>query len=126
MERQIYYHDTDAGGVVYYANYLKYMEEARTDYLLARGVRITDLIARGILFAVRSCSLDYRAPARYGDVVLCDAVIEKLTGARVFFRQKVVNKVSGDLLVEADVVLACLGERFRPCPIPTDIKERLA
>ena len=89
MERKIYYHDTDCGGVVYYANYLKYLEESRTEWLEARGLGIKSFLDQGLLYAVRSCNITYKSPARYGDVICCDAVLEKVTGAQLFFRQNI-------------------------------------
>lgn len=86
MLKQIYYHDTDAGGVVYYANYLKYLEEARTEYFEDRGLGIAPFLSRGLLYAVHSCNLLYKAPAKYGDRINADATIEKVTGARIFFQ----------------------------------------
>ena len=125
MQRKIFYHDTDAGGIVYYANYLKYLEEARTEFFESRGLNISSFLARGFLYAVRSCNILYKAPARYGDTVLADAKIEKLTGAQIFFTQSVINAITGSLLVEASVVLVCLDRDFKPCAIPADIREKL-
>lgn len=125
MERQIYYHDTDAGGIVYYANYLKYLEEARTEWLEARGLGMKSFLEKGLLYAVRSCNIVYQSPARYGDVIGCDAVLEKVTGVQLFFKQKVWLKGSSKSVVEAEVVLVCLDRQFRPKPIPDDVKVKL-
>ena len=125
MEKRIYYHDTDSGGVVYYANYLKYFEEARTEYLESRGLGIQPFLDRGLLYAVRSCHVDYKSPARYGDVICSDALVKKMTGAQIFFVQKVWNKADGRVLAEAEVVLVCLSRDFKPRPIPQDIKEKI-
>jgi acyl-CoA thioester hydrolase len=126
MEKKIYYHDTDSGGVVYYANYLKYLEEARTELLESRGLGIKPFLDRGLLYAVRSCNIVYKSPARYGDVIACDAVIEKMTGVQLVFKQKIWNKETGQAIAEAEVVLVCLNREFKPQPIPTDMKEKLA
>lgn len=126
MEHKIYYHDTDAGGVVYYANYLKYFEEARTEYLYARGVNVIACVQRGLIFAVRSCHIIYKSPARYGDVIISDAVIEKYTAAQLFFKQNIRDKNSGKVLVEADIILVCLNQRFKPVALPGDLKEKLS
>ncbi|MBF0569403.1 MAG: YbgC/FadM family acyl-CoA thioesterase [Candidatus Omnitrophica bacterium] len=125
MEKKIFYHDTDSGGVVYYANYLKYLEEARTEYLEQRGLEVKSFLAQGLLYAVRSCNVSYKSPARYGDTIACDARVEKTTGAQIFFCQRVWNKLTGQTLVEAEVVLVCLSHDFKPQPIPADMKERL-
>ena len=126
MEKKIYYHDTDAGGVVYYGNYLKYLEEARTEWLEGKGLGVKSFLDRGLLYAVRSCNITYKSPARYGDVIVCDAVLEKMTGVQLFFRQKVRNKTTGKDIVEAEVVLVCLGSDFKPQAIPGDMKEKIA
>ena len=67
MEIRIYYEDTDCGGVVYYANYLKYFERARTHYLEARGVSVAEMLKGGIQFMVVRADIEYRSPGRYGD-----------------------------------------------------------
>lgn len=71
-EKRIYYHDTDAGGVVYYANYLKYLEEDRTEFLEKRGLSIKEMHENQFFYAVRTCSINYKSPARYGDVIICE------------------------------------------------------
>ncbi|MBF0388449.1 MAG: YbgC/FadM family acyl-CoA thioesterase [Candidatus Omnitrophica bacterium] len=125
MQRQVFYHDTDAGGVVYYANYLKYLEEARTEFFEARGIGVADLLARGLFYAVRSCNILYKSPARYGDTVVADASIKTLTGAQIIFSQSVVERATARILVEATVALVCLDKDFKPQPIPADIKEKI-
>ena len=125
IDRKIFYHDTDSGGVVYYANYLKYLEEARTQWLEDRGLGIQPFLDRGLLYAVRSCNISYLSPARYGDVISCDAQLEKITGVQLFFKQKVWDKSSGRAIAQADVTLVCLGRDFKPHAIPADMKEKL-
>lgn len=126
MEKTIYYHDTDAGGVVYYANYLKYLEEARTEFLNNRGISIKELHSEGFLYAVRKCSLTYKRPARYGDVIECKTEISKISVTQIFFNQNIYNKDTGALLVEAEMVLVSLNKEFQASPIPEDIKSRLS
>lgn len=120
MERQIFYHDTDVGGVVYYANYLKYMEESRTEELEALGIDKTRF-----LYAVRQCVIKYKNPARYGDRIRCTADIVKVTAAQIIFDQKVINKADDRILVEAEVTLVCLNHDFKPVAIPDDVRELL-
>ena len=122
MEKRIYYHDTDAGGVVYYGRYLAFLEEARTELLDATGLTVKALNDRGYLFAVRKCTITYKAPARYADVILCDAKVIKTTAAQMFFEQTIRHKESGQLLVEAEVALACLSLDFKPRELPEDLK----
>lgn len=125
IAKRIYYHDTDSGGVVYYANYLKYLEEARTDFLEQKGLSVLGLRERNFLYAVRRCAVDYKAPARYGDMISCDARLKKITAAQIVFDQTVTNAKTGMVLVEAEVSLVSLDNDFKPAPIPEDIKRKL-
>ena len=121
IEKRIYYHDTDAGGVVYYANYLKYLEEDRTVYLEKRGISAH----KDFLYAVRKCSLTYRAPARYGDTIICESKVKNTTAAQIVFEQIIKNKQTGQVLVESEVTLVSLTLDFKPVAIPDNIKSRL-
>lgn len=125
MEKRIYYHDTDAGGIVYYGNYLKYLEEARTEFLENKGLSVSTFRDRGLLYAVRKCSIVYRSPARYAETILCSATLKKITAAQLIFDQLIHEKESGRLVAEAEVTLACLDKNFKPIQIPEDLKARL-
>jgi tol-pal system-associated acyl-CoA thioesterase len=122
MEKIIYYHDTDSGGVVYYANYLKYMEEARTEFLRNKGLSPED----GFIYAVRKCTINYRHPARYADIITCDAHLQEMTAAQLFFKQNIYNKKTQELLVEAEIVLVSLTKDFKPCVIPERARKLLS
>ncbi len=122
MDKRIYYHDTDAGGVVYYGNYLKYLEEARTEFLEKKGLSVQHFQQRGLIYAVRKCTIQYLSPAKYGDILFCEAKLIKVTAAQIFFEQSIYNKRSGNLIVQAEVSLACLNKKFKPVPIPEDLK----
>lgn len=126
MEKRIYYHDTDAGGVVYYGRYLQYLEEARTEYLDKHGLTVLELREKGFLYAVRECHITYKKPARYGDVIACNATLAKITAAQMFFHQEIRLNETGDLLAAADVTLVSLTKDFKPAPIPDEIKARLS
>lgn len=121
MEKKIYYHDTDAGGVVYYANYLKFLEESRTEYLVERGISPHG----DFFYAVRECRVVYKAPARYGDTVRVTAEITKITAAQIYFRQDIYHADDGRHLVEAEVRLVCLSKDFKPEPLSDDVRARL-
>lgn len=125
MEKRIFYHDTDAGGIVYYGNYLKYLEEARTEFLENRGLSVAIFRKRGMIYAVRKCTIVYRSPARYGETLICDATLNKATAAQLIFDQLIHEKESQRLIAEAQVTLACLNQEFKPIPIPEDLKVRL-
>ncbi|QBQ96803.1 MULTISPECIES: tol-pal system-associated acyl-CoA thioesterase [Paraburkholderia] len=122
---RVYYEDTDAGGIVFYANYLKFFERARTEWLRACGVDQHKLAEEsGELFVVRSTTLDYRAPARLDDVVTIVSRVEKLGRASVDFMQ---TAWRGDtLLVIGKIRIACVnGAEMRPAPIPEHVFEAL-
>ncbi|VAX36446.1 4-hydroxybenzoyl-CoA thioesterase family active site [hydrothermal vent metagenome] len=125
MEKIIYYHDTDSGGVVYYANYLKYLEEARTEFLANKGLDVKEIQRKGFLYAVRKCNVTYKSPARYGDTIVCNAQLIKITAAQMIFDQKILDKETERLLVMAEVTLVSLNQNFKPMPIPDDIKKQI-
>jgi acyl-CoA thioester hydrolase len=125
MEKRIYYHDTDAGGIVYYGQYLCYLEEARTEFLETKGMSVQTFKDRGLAYAVRQCNVSYKSPARYGDTLICTATLTKATAVQLIFDQKITDKKDGRVIVEAEVSLACLNNDFKPTPIPEDLKERL-
>ena len=79
---------------------------------------------RGFLYAVRKCSIVYKAPARYADTILSDASLVKMTTVQLIFRQTIINKNTKELLVEADVSLVSLNQNFKPAAIPEDIKTK--
>lgn len=121
--KKIYYHDTDSGGVVYYANYLKYFEEARTEYFAERGVDVKALSGQGILFAVKRVEIDYKAAARYGDTLTLRSEITKLKNASLEFFQEAER--NGEVLTVAKTVIVCIGSDFRPQGLPAAVSEKL-
>ena len=126
MEKRIFYYDTDAGGIVYYGQYLCFLEEARTEFLEQRGLSVEMFKERGFLYVVRQCNISYRSPARYGDTVLCVARLKKIGASQLIFEQTVHDKKDGRLIVEAEVSLVCLNQDFKPTPIPDDLKQKLS
>jgi acyl-CoA thioester hydrolase len=122
---RVYYEDTDAAGVVYYANYLKYMERARTEWLAARGVEVTEFEAtHGVVFVVHRAEIEYRLPARLGDRLEATLDLIELGRARLVALQQVWRGAS--LLTEARVTLACVERAsFRLARIPTALIDRL-
>jgi len=125
---RVYYEDTDAGGVVYYANYLKFMERARTEYLRHFGLE-QDVLREeyGILFVVAGVEVDYRRPARFNDQLQVGAFLETLGRSRVTFSQPIYReRAGGELLTQGRVKAACVdAETLRPRPIPDSVKGRL-
>ncbi len=124
LEKRVYYHDTDCGGVVYYANYLKYFEEARTEYLRSLGIDTAEYAANGNLFAVVHMEIDYKCPARYGDIVMVSAKIETIGNASMHFLQEV--KRGSTLLAIAKIVLACIDSKMKARRVPEEMKEKLS
>jgi acyl-CoA thioester hydrolase len=117
---RVYWEDTDGGGIVYYANYLRFLERARTEWLRSLGHSQQHLAQTpGILFAVAGLSVEYRRPARLDDelTITCEPRCERATAMR--FEQRILRAPAGDLLVEADVRVVCLDARtLRPKRLP--------
>lgn len=120
---RVYYEDTDSGGVVYYANYLKFMERARTEWLRSMGFEQDRLLREeGVLFAVRRAELDLRRPGRFNDELLIKSAINKHRKASMTFVQEITNGQNGQLLCSGKVQVACVkADGFRPCAIPTTL-----
>ena len=123
IQRRILYHDTDAGGVVYYAKYLEHLEEGRFEYCLERGVDLGALMARGTAFPVVHLEMDFKAPARYGDVISVATQIEKIGTSSVHFLQEI--RRDGGVLVKTKTVWACVDAHNKPQPVPDDIRQVL-
>ena len=126
MEKRIYYHDTDAGGVVYYGRYLNYLEEARTLFLEKKGIDISLFREKKFLYAVRKCTILYKSPARYGDTIICSAQLIKTTAVQLFFEQTIHDKQSNRLILKASVNIVSLNKDFKPTSIPEEIRSKLA
>ena len=118
---RVYYEDTDAAGVVYYANYLKFIERARTEYLAAIGHPLAELERRhGIVFVVRRVEMDFLAPARLFDTLDVTFELERASRAGMAARQAVLR--DGQTLARARVELACLdAARWKPARVPIDL-----
>ena len=106
MDIQIYYEDTDCGGMVYYANYLKYFERARTHYLEERGLSVAGLLKEGTVFVVVHAEVDYRSPVRYGDRLIIDTVVSDMTAASFTFSHVIRERESQRVIVEGSARLA--------------------
>jgi acyl-CoA thioester hydrolase len=122
---RVYYEDTDTAGVVYYANYLRYLERGRTEWLRALGVEQLRLAQEaGLVFAVRSLNIEYLKPARLDDML---AVLTELTlpgRAQVTLRQTIER--DGETLVEATVRVACLdAKNMKPAALPAELKKKM-
>ncbi|MFH1238611.1 MAG: thioesterase family protein [bacterium] len=124
MKKRIYYHDTDSGGVVYYANYLKFLEEARTEFFETRRVPLKEYIDKGTHFVVARQEIDYKSPAVYGDVLNIDTRISEISGVRINFEYDIKNQ-NGKLISKAKTIVACVDDNFKPRPIPEEIRQKI-
>src|SRR5690554_6387221 len=117
---RVYYEDTDAGGIVYHANYLKFMERARTEMLRDLGFFQQSLSDVDTLFVVRSLNIQYKAPAYLDDELLVSVVIEKHRKVGIFIQQQVhrVNSRQPELLAEGQVEIACISPQGKPKKLP--------
>jgi len=124
MSLRVYYEDTDLAGIVYYANYLKFIERGRTEYVREIGVDQTRLKDEtGIVFAVRRVEADYLAPAKFDDVLDVVTTVERASGVRLVMRQVVER--GGEVLFEALVTLVALSETGAPVRLPAEIRQAL-
>jgi acyl-CoA thioester hydrolase len=122
---RVYYEDTDSGGVVYYANYLKFMERARTEYLRDLGFEQDQLRQyENVLFAVRSINVNYYKPARFNELLEVTARVVEIKKASMLFEQSIVRSADRQLLCDGSVRIASLSaDSFKPCAIPKTILE---
>ena len=119
---RIYYEDTDHGGVVYHANYLRYMERARTEFLRTAGIELDAVQQRwGVIFAVTRLAIDYRTPARFNDLLQVVSTIERPRGARLRYHQQIVRQRDEAVITDAAVDLACIDTSGKPRRIPSEI-----
>jgi len=117
---KIYYEDTDAGGVVYYANYLRYLERARTEFLLDRSISVAELHGQGVFFAVVHVDIAYKKPALLGDTIEITTEVTELKNATITVKNQVFKDTS--LLVEAYVTIACINKEGKPQRLPESFK----
>lgn len=120
---RVYYEDTDLAGIVYYANYLKYIERARSEWLRDLGLDQVALKAAGTVFAVRHIEADYLSPARFDDLLQVESTLHGMTPARLVMDQRVLR--DGRALFSARVTLVCLGDGGRPTRLPDLLARRL-
>jgi acyl-CoA thioester hydrolase len=117
---RVYYEDTDLAGIVYYANYLKYIERARSEWVRDLGIDQTQLRAEGLVFAVRRVEADYLAPARFDDLLAVQTSARSISAARVVLEQRVLRAEA--VLFTALVTLVCLGPDGRPTRLPSMLR----
>ena len=116
---RVYYEDTDLAGIVYYANYLRFIERARTEWLREIGLDQIALKAAGTVFAVRRIEADYITPARFDDMLDVQTDVAARTPARIVLRQQVLR--DGRLLFDAQVTIVAIGAGGRPQRLPAGL-----
>ncbi|SES80905.1 tol-pal system-associated acyl-CoA thioesterase [Oceanicella actignis] len=124
MDIRIYYEDVDFGGVVYYANYLRFFERGRTEALRALGVDQTALKDAGLVFVVRRFETDYLRPARFDDLIRIETRVLRVAGASVEMAQRALRE--GVELALARARIACMTFDGRPARLPADLRAALA
>jgi acyl-CoA thioester hydrolase len=125
MEVKIYYEDTDCGNVVYYANYLRYMERARTEYLAARGYSLKQLMDEGTIFMVLRAEIDYKSPARYGDTIEIETWVTDVSRVTMVFEHVMREKTSGRVFVECRAKVVYVDPTGRPKRLPEEYVEKM-
>lgn len=122
---RVYYEDTDAGGVVFYANYLKFFERARTEWLRALGFDQSDLADRlQRIFVVTGLDMNYRKPARLDDLLTIRSRVTRLRGASVHFSQRAERR--GELIAEGNIQVCCVDTtKLRPAELPPGVRASL-
>lgn len=120
---RVYYEDTDSGGVVYYANYLRFMERARTEWLRSFGIEQDRLrVDQGLIFAVRSAQVEFLRPGRFNDQLTVVSRIASRGRASLVFDQDVIRAADAETLCTAAVKVACIdAATMKPRPIPPAI-----
>jgi len=119
---RVYYEDTDAGGVVYYANYLKFMERARTEWLRTLGHAQPEMAAKhGVLFVVRAVHIDYLHPSRFDDSLQVTVEVVNVGGSRIRFLQRVLR--GDEEIARAEVDVVCVStDTFKPVRLPQEMR----
>lgn len=126
MQIRIYYEDTDTGGVVYYANYLKYFERARTEYLREIGIDVLEYMKKNIFFTVVKAEVNYKYPARYGDLLEVETNLVSLSKAAFELENIIKNKEDGKLIVKGKVKMVCLNEKWKLKKLSEDFVIKLS
>lgn len=121
---RVYYEDTDLAGIVYYANYLKFIERARTEWIRALGVDQAALKQdQGLVFAVRRVEADYLKPAKFDDELIVKTTLSAFTGARIVLEQNVTR--AGEDLFASVVTIVCVTDTGAPARVPAEIRRVL-
>ena len=121
MKKTIFYHDTDCGGVVYYGNYLKFFEEARTLYMQEKGFSIPELMKRGLFFVVARQEVEYKYLLQYADIIDVSTKILEVSDIKIVFENIITNQ-NGKLCTKGKTTLVCVNKDGMPTPMGVDVK----
>ncbi len=124
MQKTIFYHDTDCGNVVYYANYLKYFEEARTLYMQEKGYSVPALMQRGKYFVVARQEVEYKYPVRYADTITVDTKVAEISDIKIVFENTITNQ-NGRLCTKGKTTLVCVDATGVPTSMGVDVKQAM-
>ncbi len=124
MKIRIYYHHTDCGGVVYYANYLNFLEEARTEYFTLKNASLKQLADSGTMFVVARQEVDYKFPAIYADELDIQTQVGKVSSVRIEFLHEIYNQ-NKRIIVKAKTILVCVDKNLKPQAIPEELRKKL-
>ena len=122
IEKKIDYHDTDAIGIVHHGAYINFLEVSRTDFFNSKGIPVKNMHERGCYFVIKKININYKNPSFYGDVVICEIEVDKVTDAQIFLKQRILQKQNNNTLLDAEVVLVLLNEYLKPIVLPNQIK----
>ena len=120
---RVYYEDTDMGGIVYHANFLKFIERARSEWVAEMGIDQAEMREDGVVFAVRRIECDYLMPARYGDDLEVRTSTASVSGARLVLDQQVMR--GEELLFSAQVTVACITMSGQPVRLPAALRKQV-
>ena len=121
MKKTIFYHDTDCGNVVYYANYLKYFEEARTLFMAQKGFSVPALIQRGLYFVVARQEVENKYSVRYADEIDVSTRVLEISDIKIVFENIITNQ-NGRLCTKGKTTLVCVDRTGMPTPMGADVK----
>ena len=121
---KVYYEDTDAGGVVYYANYLKFLERARSEAIYSLGFTNSSLLENdGVLLIVKSCNIEYKTPAKFEDILDIISEVDSFTKTSFIMKQNILR--NEELISLADIHLVSVDKNGKPFKIPDGLKQKL-
>ncbi len=124
MKKTIFYHDTDCGGVVYYGNYMKFFEEARTLFMAEKGYSVPKLMEKGLFFVVARQETEYKYPVRYADVIDVSTKVLEVSDIKIVFENMITNQ-NGKLCTKGKTTLVCVTQEGVPTSMGKEVKDAM-